>query len=185
MGTHSMACEVLPQCRCEPVFLTCILLQGNKTLSDHRNSIMVSSINGKIILDVKSRILTVWSPASNFYKKYNKRAKSATAPCRKNINDLHVKLRYPSESITCATAKALGIQVTSMFKLCEDCASGKAKQCDVNESAVPCSKILGERLSFDISSPSIPTFSSKQHWLLVVDDCSDFIWSFFLKEKFN
>ena len=40
-----------------------------------------------------------------------------------------------------------------------------------------------ERLFFDISSPSTPTFGSKKHWLLVVDDSSDYIWSFFLKEK--
>ena len=31
----------------------------------------------------------------------------------------------------------------------------------------------------------ISYFDSKNHWLLVVDDSSDFLWSFFLKEKFN
>ena len=29
------------------------------------------------------------------------------------------------------------------------------------------------------------TFGGKKHWLLIVDDCSDFIWSFFLEEKSN
>ena len=41
----------------------------------------------------------------------------------------------------------------------------------------------GERLFFDISSPSTPTFGGKHHWLLVINDCSDYCWSFFLKEK--
>ena len=49
-------------------------------------------------------------------------------PCKKNIKNLHVALGYPSESITHATAKAFGIQVTSTFKPCEDCTLGKDKQ---------------------------------------------------------
>ena len=44
---------------------------------------------------------------------------------------------------------------------------------------------FGTRLFFDISSPSKLTFGSKQHWLPVVDDMSNFIWSFFLKVKSN
>ena len=38
-------------------------------------------------------------------------------------------------------------------------------------------------LFFHISSPSTPTFGGKKHLLLVVDDSSNFVWSFFLKEK--
>ena len=47
---------------------------------------------------------------------------------KRNINDLHVELGNPSETITRITAKALGIQVTGTFKPFEDCALGKAKQ---------------------------------------------------------
>ena len=36
---------------------------------------------------------------------------------------------------------------------------------------------------FDRSSPSTFTFDSEKHWLLVVDDSSNYAWSFFLKEK--
>ena len=102
---------------------------------------------------------------------------------KKNINNLHVELGHPSKSIICATTKALGIQVTSTFKPCDDCDLGKMKQQAVSKKAVPCLKILGERLFFDIISPSTPTFGSKQHWLLVVDNSSNFIWSFFLKKS--
>ena len=44
--------------------------------------------------------------------------------------------------------------------------------------------MLKERLFFNISSPFTPTFGGKCHWLKVIDDCSDYTWSF-LKEKFN
>ena len=42
---------------------------------------------------------------------------------------------------------------------------------------------LGERHFFNISSPSTPTSGEKCHWLLVIYNCSDFCWSFFLWEK--
>ena len=52
----------------------------------------------------------------------------------------------------------------------------------MSKKAVAQSKILGERLFFDISSPSAPTFGSKKQWLLIMDDSSNFIWSFFERE---
>ena len=102
-----------------------------------------------------------------------------------NINDWHVELSHPSKSITSATTKASGIQITGSFMLCEDCTLGKAKQWAISEKAVPPPKILGERFFFNISSPSTPTFGGKKHWLLYVDNSSNFNLSCFLKEKSN
>ena len=56
------------------------------------------------------------------------KAVSATALIKQDINDLHVELGHPSEAITIFTEKSFGIQVTGTFRLCEDCALGKAKQ---------------------------------------------------------
>ena len=111
------------------------------------------------------------------------RAQSANALHKKNISDLHIKLSHPSISITHATAKAMGIQVPGTIKPCDDYALGKAKQCGVSKKAVAQSKILEERLFFDISTCSTPTFEGKKHWLLVMDDSSNYALSFFLKEK--
>ena len=61
-----------------------------------------------------------------------------------------------------------------MFNSYEDCALGKAKKGTVHKKAVECSKILGERLFFDISSPLTPTVGGKKHWLLVMEDSSDY-----------
>ena len=76
--------------------------------------------------------------------------------------------------ITNATAKALGIQITVTFKPCEDHGLGKAKKSGVNRKAVAHSKFLRERLFFDISSPSTPTFGGKKHWLLVMEGSSNY-----------
>ena len=35
----------------------------------------------------------------------------------------------------------------------------------------------------EISSPSTKSMGGKIHWLLVFDDCTDYCWSYFLKEK--
>ena len=72
-----------------------------------------------------------------------------------------------------------------MFKPHEDCALSKAKQWAINKMTVPWSKMSGEKLFFVISSPSTPTFGSKQHWLLILDNSSEFIWTFFLKDESN
>ena len=78
----------------------------------------------------------------------NKRLQSATAPFKKKIKDLYVELGHPSETITSAMAKALGIQVTSTFKLYEDCTLGKATKHAISKKAVPCTKFLGKWLIF-------------------------------------
>ena len=39
------------------------------------------------------------------------------------------------------------------------------------------------KIFFNISSSSTPTFGGKRHWLLVMDNCSNYCWSFFIKEK--
>ena len=49
----------------------------------------------------------------------------------------------------------------------------------VIKMAVACSTMPGERLSFDISSPSL---GGEKHWILVVEDSTDFAWSYFYKK---
>ena len=68
--------------------------------------------------------------------------------------------------ITYITAQSMGIHITSTFKPGEDCTQGKAKKGGLSKMAVVHSKVLGESLFFDISSPSPSTFEGKTHWLL-------------------
>ena len=46
-----------------------------------------------------------------------------------------------------------------------------------------CSRILGERLFFHISSLLTPTLGGKKHWLLAVEESMENARSHFLKEK--
>ena len=170
-----MAHKVLPQGWCKPVFSD-KLLQGNSISSDYCNNIVVNTSNGDKILDPQVKTWNHLVGRVDFlHGDNNERAVLATALLKKNIKNLCVKLKYLSKTITHATVKALGIQVTGMFKWHDNCVLGKAKQYAVSKKAVPCWKILGDRLFFDISSPSTSTFGGKQHWLLIMDNSISYI----------
>ena len=161
--------------------LMCELSQGNKISSDKTKNIVVNTLGGDIVLDCQIKTHDGWVAGVDFLQNsINKRAVSATALIKQNINDLHVELSHPSEAIMRSTTKSLRIQVTGTFKPYEDCTLGKAKQQAASKKAVPHLQVFGERLFFDISSPSSLTFGGKCHWLLVIDDCSNYCWSFFL-----
>ena len=106
--------------------LTCKHLQGKKISSDHQNNIMVKSTDANIILDCQIKTHAGWVAGVKFLpEQSDEMVQSATAPSKKNINNLHVELGHPSKSIT---TKAMHIKVNSTFNLCKDCALGKAKQ---------------------------------------------------------
>ena len=96
----------------------------------------------------------------------------------KDINVLHSELSHPLEVTTKATDRAISLYLTGTFKH-QDCAMGKFKECRVGEKAVECSKVLG----FNISSSLTTIFGGKKHWLLVIEDSSDYAWGYFLKDK--
>ena len=77
----------------------------------------------------------------------------------------------------------MGLTITGNFTPCEDCGVAKAKQAKMNKGVSSKSKIPGKRIFIDISSPKTASLGGKHHWLLVVDDCTDMTWSFFLKKK--
>ena len=147
---------------------------------------MVESSESDVILDCWIKTFDDWVARVKFLREVTKdRALSANALHKKYINALYFELGHSSESITYVTVKVMGIQVTSIFKLCKDCALGEAKQHEVSKKSVSWLKILGKTLFFDISSPSTPPFGGKKHWLLVVEDSGNCAWSFFLKKKSN
>ena len=93
--------------------LMCKLLHGNEISSDHQNDIMVSTTCGDIILVCQIKTHDGWVARVKFlHETNNKRVQSAMSTHEKNINNLHIELGHPSETITHASTKALGIKVT-------------------------------------------------------------------------
>eukprot|EP00970_Alexandrium_tamarense_P003304 scaffold525_cov112-Alexandrium_tamarense.AAC.1 len=100
-----------------------------------------------------------------------------------NINEYHCALGHPCEATTRATAKAFGVRLIGQMKPCKNCALSKAKAKKISKVPVKRASKPGGRLHIDISSPSTKSIGGKCHWLLVVDDCTDYAWSFFLNKK--
>ena len=70
-------------------------------------------------------------------------------------------------------------QVSVILRLC----MGKTKPSNKRNQPIEQSNVNGKKLFIDISSPSAKSVGIKYHWLLVLSDCSDNAWSYFLKEK--
>ena len=100
-----------------------------------------------------------------------------------NINDFHQRIGHPSEEIVRKTAENLGLKLTGKFIKCENCAISKARRKNVNKQIAERSSRKGDRFFIDISSINSESVSGRKYWLLVVDDNSDFCFSYFLKSK--
>ena len=46
---------------------------------------------------------------------------------------------------------------------------------------VPCSTVKGERLLINTISPFTVRKGGKKYWLLIAEDSTDYVWSYFLK----
>ena len=86
-------------------------------------------------------------------------------------------------AVTKSTAKSRKVTISGTPEICKDCVLAKAKKASVPKEKVDLSKVPGERLFINISSPSERSIGGNRHWLLVLDDYSDFPMSFFLSHK--
>ena len=103
--------------------------------------------------------------------------------CQNGYKDLHKIFGHPNAQTLAKTAEFYGIEATGELKPCESCALAKAKQKNVPKSTKTESQVPGERLFIDISSIKHTSYGGKKYWLLIVDDCTDTCWSYFLKHK--
>ena len=88
---------------------------------------------------------------------------------KKDINVLHAKLDHPSKVITHANGCIMKL-VAQVHLSPVNIVLWERQKGGVSKKAVEHSKILEERLFFDISSPLTPT------------DSNDYVWSYFQKK---
>jgi hypothetical protein len=81
------------------------------------------------------------------------------------------------------TIKMYGFKSSGSFDTCEQCVIAKARQKSINKQWLGSSNMPGERLYVDISSIKERSFSGAKFWALIVDDYSDYCWSFVMKNK--
>ena len=100
-----------------------------------------------------------------------------------SLRELHEKMGHVGLDAVRATSKEFNWIAKGKDFVCEDCGLGKAKRKNMNHELSKKSEKVGERLFIDISSIEKPSYGRAKFWLLCVDDCSDYCWSYFLKKK--
>ena len=97
---------------------------------------------------------------------------------------LHYMMGQTERHLITPTITYLGIQTTGKLNPCEHCARGKIRQ-----ATIPIvlkgkqAKNPGERIFIHMSSMMYPGAGGKKHWLLIVDEATDYTHRFFSKKK--
>jgi hypothetical protein len=100
-----------------------------------------------------------------------------------DINDVHVTLGHINKDIIYKTAQNYNFRVKGNLKPCLACSLSKIKQRNIPKTTESKSTIPGERIFLDIASSRSPSFGGSNFWVLLVDDCADFCWSIFVRNK--
>ena len=100
-----------------------------------------------------------------------------------DINILHKVLGHPGETILRKSAEYYDLKLTGKLQPCEDCALAKSRQRNVQQVTDRTSTTKGERLFIDTTSVKSRSIGGSKFWLAVLDDATDYVWSYFLKHK--
>ena len=91
---------------------------------------------------------------------------------------------HTGEHLLRATAENMGIKLTGKLGPCEVCAHAKIRQANVpKKKEKQVASRPGYRMFIDISSFKHESMGGKRHWLIAVDEFSDYSHSFFLRRK--
>ena len=97
---------------------------------------------------------------------------------------LHGQLGHPNSATVTATAKKYGWKVKKPIDSpCDSCAKAKSKRKKIGKIAKNNATKKGERIFMDISSINVKSKGGNKFWLLLQDEFTDCIWSFFIKKK--
>ena len=99
------------------------------------------------------------------------------------IKKYHEHLGHTSEAMTRSTASRMNVKLKGTLTYCNGYSQGKMCQKNISKKKIKQSEIPGERLFLDISSIKYTSLGGARFWVLIMDDCSGFFTSFFLKKK--
>jgi len=77
----------------------------------------------------------------------------------------------------------MGLKLTGKFIKFEDCALSEVRQKNLNKNHVPRVTRKRERLFMDMSSIKHESLGKAKYWLLLIDDATDYCFSFFMKQN--
>ena len=97
---------------------------------------------------------------------------------------LHQITGHTGEHLLKPTANYMKLKLIGRLQCCEACVKAKIRQRNVQKRKIKkMSTKLGYRVFIDISSLKQVSRGGNKHWLIVVDEFSDYTHSFFLNKK--
>ena len=96
---------------------------------------------------------------------------------------MHEILGHANSDVVKATALKYKLKFTGSPHTCINCALSKQRQKNVSKITHNHATEIGQRISIDISSVMVTSFGQNKYWLLIQDEFSDHVWSYFLKAK--
>jgi hypothetical protein len=104
---------------------------------------------------------------------------------RSTNEDLHKKLGLPHKQAVVDTAKHYGINlhINEDEQVCVECALSKIRVKNFGHGDENQATTKGERISVDISSIYKVSYGGETFWLLIQDEFTNYICSFFLSAK--
>jgi hypothetical protein len=101
-----------------------------------------------------------------------------------DINKLHTMFGHPNSQVLAATISKYGFKTKNTLEhTCPNCAICKAKQKNLNKLNLNPSTELDGRINIDITSVQTPSYGGANFWLLIQDDFTGYLWSYFITEK--
>jgi len=181
-------CKYVPQLAPFNLFSITHALSHGFNLGNDKENIFIQKGDFKLVFDQRIETKTGYVVGTKIIPN-NEHTELATPTISDtnpvDVNEFHELLGHPSESKMRFIAKYYGVKLTGKFKVCTHCAEAKARQANIpkdvpeeNKTEVP-----GERLHMDISSIKARSFGGAKYWLLVLDEATGFIFSFFLHRK--
>jgi Reverse transcriptase (RNA-dependent DNA polymerase) len=95
----------------------------------------------------------------------------------------HNMLGHPHQKIVKATAERFNVEISDEPSICVDCAKAKQRQTNIPKKNLKPTTEIGQQVNIDISSVKARSFSKSKYWLLIQDDFTGYLWSYFLKER--
>jgi hypothetical protein len=100
------------------------------------------------------------------------------------FDKFHSTMGHPNNAVLNEAAKAHKIQLTDVHhRPCQHCTKAKIRMKNIPKENDIITTKRDERILIDISWIRTATYADNRYWLLVMDEYTNFLWSFYMKTK--
>ena len=173
--------KYVPELFCN-LFSIPMALRNECTLEGSKDSLVIKKDKNKYFFDKKIRsgkgiLFGIEIMGEMDEDKLHEKAKII------DIMKYHEMLGHASKAMTRSTAARMNVRLKGEYAYCDGCSQGKMRQKNIPKMKVKQANSPGDRIFLDISSIKYESLGGARFWVLMMDDCTGFLSSFFLKRK--